>query len=170
MAIELQEKGRVRFWAQVAKFTENCQVEYVFNDTTVTQGKVCHLTFWVETTDVHTLIHGSVSALHFLLQISYVCLIRNTRWTLTRAQASLRCTWTRWRSLMKEPTPSTWSMEKRRAAPALCWLERVGWPQHPNLIDVTQHQVPQPYSGTRRPPGGSLGPCTGHLVWISQGL
>ncbi|XP_031418958.1 myomesin 1a (skelemin) isoform X2 [Clupea harengus] len=39
MAIELQEKGRVRFWAQVAKFTENCQVEYVFNDTTVTQGK-----------------------------------------------------------------------------------------------------------------------------------
>lgn len=40
MAVELQEKGRVRFWAQVAKFTSNCQVEYVFNDNIITQGKV----------------------------------------------------------------------------------------------------------------------------------
>lgn len=40
MAIELQEKGRVRFWAQVGKFTSNCQVEYVFNDTIISQGKV----------------------------------------------------------------------------------------------------------------------------------
>uniref|UniRef100_A0AAY4ACI2 Myomesin 1a (skelemin) n=1 Tax=Denticeps clupeoides TaxID=299321 RepID=A0AAY4ACI2_9TELE len=30
MAIELQEKGRVRFWAQVAKFTSGCQVEYKY--------------------------------------------------------------------------------------------------------------------------------------------
>uniref|UniRef100_A0A8C2CIT9 Myomesin 1a (skelemin) n=1 Tax=Cyprinus carpio TaxID=7962 RepID=A0A8C2CIT9_CYPCA len=37
MAIELQEKGRVRLWAEVAKFTSNCQVEYYtmnFNKTT----------------------------------------------------------------------------------------------------------------------------------------
>jgi len=40
MAIELQEKGRVRFWAEVAKFTSNCQVEYVFNDNIVHEGKV----------------------------------------------------------------------------------------------------------------------------------
>lgn len=40
MAVELQEKGRVRFWAQVAKFTSKCQVEYVFNDNIITQGKV----------------------------------------------------------------------------------------------------------------------------------
>ncbi|XP_051554889.1 myomesin-2-like isoform X2 [Myxocyprinus asiaticus] len=39
MAIELQEKGRVRFWAEVAKFTSNCQVEYVFNDNIITEGK-----------------------------------------------------------------------------------------------------------------------------------
>lgn len=43
MAVELQEKGRVRFWAQVAKFTSNCQVEYVFNDNIITQGKVLQL-------------------------------------------------------------------------------------------------------------------------------
>lgn len=40
MAVELQEKGRVRFWAQIAKFTSKCQVEYVFNDNIITQGKV----------------------------------------------------------------------------------------------------------------------------------
>lgn len=40
MAVELQEKGRVRFWAHVAKFTSSCQVEYVFNDNIITQGKV----------------------------------------------------------------------------------------------------------------------------------
>uniref|UniRef100_A0A673L4B0 M-protein, striated muscle-like n=1 Tax=Sinocyclocheilus rhinocerous TaxID=307959 RepID=A0A673L4B0_9TELE len=39
MAIELQEKGRVRFWAEVAKFTSNCQVEYVFNDNIIHEGK-----------------------------------------------------------------------------------------------------------------------------------
>uniref|UniRef100_A0A8C2CIA9 Myomesin 1a (skelemin) n=1 Tax=Cyprinus carpio TaxID=7962 RepID=A0A8C2CIA9_CYPCA len=39
MAIELQEKGRVRLWAEVAKFTSNCQVEYVFNDNIIREGK-----------------------------------------------------------------------------------------------------------------------------------
>lgn len=40
MAIELQEKGRVRFWAEVGKFTSNLQVEYVFNDNVIHEGKV----------------------------------------------------------------------------------------------------------------------------------
>ncbi len=40
MSMELLEKGRVRFWTQVEKCTSACQVEYVFNDVIVTQGKV----------------------------------------------------------------------------------------------------------------------------------
>ncbi|XP_063075232.1 myomesin 1a (skelemin) isoform X2 [Engraulis encrasicolus] len=45
MAIELQEKGRVRFWAQVGKFTENCNIEYVFNDNIVEQGAKYTMSF-----------------------------------------------------------------------------------------------------------------------------
>uniref|UniRef100_A0A4W4F199 Myomesin 1a (skelemin) n=1 Tax=Electrophorus electricus TaxID=8005 RepID=A0A4W4F199_ELEEL len=45
MAVELQEKGRVRFWAQVAKFTSNCQVQYIFNDNIITQGKKYTMNF-----------------------------------------------------------------------------------------------------------------------------
>lgn len=40
MAMELLEKGRVRFWTQVEKCTSACHVEYVFNDVIITQGKV----------------------------------------------------------------------------------------------------------------------------------
>lgn len=40
MAMELLEKGRVRFWTQVEKCTSNCTVEYVFNDVIITEGKV----------------------------------------------------------------------------------------------------------------------------------
>ncbi|RXN21633.1 M- striated muscle-like isoform X2 [Labeo rohita] len=45
MAIELQEKGRVRFWAEVGKFTSNCQVEYVFNDNIIHEGKKYTMNF-----------------------------------------------------------------------------------------------------------------------------
>uniref|UniRef100_A0A672MUH4 M-protein, striated muscle-like n=1 Tax=Sinocyclocheilus grahami TaxID=75366 RepID=A0A672MUH4_SINGR len=45
MAIELQEKGRVRLWAEVAKFTSNCQVEYVFNDNIIHEGKKYTMNF-----------------------------------------------------------------------------------------------------------------------------
>lgn len=38
--MELLEKGRVRFWTQVEKCTSDCQVEYVFNDVIISQGKV----------------------------------------------------------------------------------------------------------------------------------
>lgn len=40
MGIELLEKGRVRLWTQVEKCTSACQVDYVFNDTILTPGKV----------------------------------------------------------------------------------------------------------------------------------
>uniref|UniRef100_A0A669D1A6 Myomesin 1a (skelemin) n=1 Tax=Oreochromis niloticus TaxID=8128 RepID=A0A669D1A6_ORENI len=40
MAMELLEKGRVRFWTQVEKCTSDCQVEYVFNDVIISQGKI----------------------------------------------------------------------------------------------------------------------------------
>lgn len=40
MAMELLEKGRVRFWTQLEKWTADCQVEYVFNDVIVNEGKV----------------------------------------------------------------------------------------------------------------------------------
>lgn len=40
MAIELLEKGRVRFWTQVEKCTSGCQVEYVFNDAILNKGEV----------------------------------------------------------------------------------------------------------------------------------
>ncbi|XP_046883308.1 myomesin 1a (skelemin) isoform X1 [Hypomesus transpacificus] len=39
MAMDLLEKGRVRFWTQVEKFTSACQVEYVFNDAIITAGE-----------------------------------------------------------------------------------------------------------------------------------
>lgn len=45
MAMELLEKGRVRFWTQVEKCTSACEVEYVFNDVIVTQGKKYTMNF-----------------------------------------------------------------------------------------------------------------------------
>ncbi|XP_028282847.1 myomesin 1a (skelemin) isoform X2 [Parambassis ranga] len=45
MAMELLEKGCVRFWTQVEKCTSDCQVEYVFNDVIVTQGKKYTMNF-----------------------------------------------------------------------------------------------------------------------------
>ncbi|XP_071402133.1 myomesin 1a (skelemin) [Centroberyx affinis] len=45
MAMDLLEKGCVRFWTQVEKCTSACQVEYVFNDIIVTQGKKYTMNF-----------------------------------------------------------------------------------------------------------------------------
>ncbi|XP_044077038.1 myomesin 1a (skelemin) isoform X2 [Siniperca chuatsi] len=45
MAMELLEKGCVRFWTQVEKCTSACQVEYVFNDVIITQGKKYTMNF-----------------------------------------------------------------------------------------------------------------------------
>lgn len=40
LAVELQEKGKVRFWLQAEKISANGKVEYVFNDNVVSQGEV----------------------------------------------------------------------------------------------------------------------------------
>ncbi|XP_068604733.1 myomesin 1a (skelemin) [Brachionichthys hirsutus] len=45
MAMELLEKGRVRLWTQVEKCTSACQVDYVFNDAIVAQGKKYTMNF-----------------------------------------------------------------------------------------------------------------------------
>ncbi|KAM9322496.1 myomesin 1a (skelemin) [Pholidichthys leucotaenia] len=45
MAMELLEKGRVRFWTQLEKCTSACQVEYVFNDVIISQGQKYTMNF-----------------------------------------------------------------------------------------------------------------------------
>ncbi|XP_033506530.1 myomesin 1a (skelemin) isoform X2 [Epinephelus lanceolatus] len=45
MAMELLEKGRVRFWTQVEKCTSACKVEYVFNDAIITHGQKYTMNF-----------------------------------------------------------------------------------------------------------------------------
>ncbi|XP_048123035.1 M-protein, striated muscle isoform X2 [Alosa alosa] len=45
LAVELQEKGKVRFWLQAEKITANGKVEYVFNDNVVSQGEKYKMNF-----------------------------------------------------------------------------------------------------------------------------
>lgn len=40
LGVELLEKGRVRFWLQADKFSANGKVDYVFNESTLSQGEV----------------------------------------------------------------------------------------------------------------------------------
>lgn len=40
LAVELMEKGRVRFWLQADKISANGKVDYVFNESSVSQGEV----------------------------------------------------------------------------------------------------------------------------------
>uniref|UniRef100_A0A4W5NMM3 Myomesin 1 n=2 Tax=Hucho hucho TaxID=62062 RepID=A0A4W5NMM3_9TELE len=40
LAVELQEKGRVRFWLQAEKISANGKIQYVFNDNTLSQGEM----------------------------------------------------------------------------------------------------------------------------------
>uniref|UniRef100_A0A669DB00 Myomesin 1 n=1 Tax=Oreochromis niloticus TaxID=8128 RepID=A0A669DB00_ORENI len=40
LAVELLEKGRVRFWLQAEKMSNNGKVDYVFNDNVVSQGEM----------------------------------------------------------------------------------------------------------------------------------
>lgn len=118
MAMELLEKGRVRFWTQVEKCTSACQVEYVFNDVIVTQGKVS------VKKKVSSGVMSCVLCVHFL-QVIGLFASRNTQWTSTRPPASLKCLWTLWRSLMRERSPLTWWTAKLRVQPAWCSLEMV---------------------------------------------
>ncbi|KAJ3611068.1 hypothetical protein NHX12_021084 [Muraenolepis orangiensis] len=45
LAIELQEKGRVRFWLQAEKMSANGIVDYVFNDNSVSAGEKYKMNF-----------------------------------------------------------------------------------------------------------------------------
>ncbi|XP_063062622.1 M-protein, striated muscle isoform X2 [Engraulis encrasicolus] len=45
LAVELQEKGRVRFWLQAEKISANGKVEYVFNDNVISQGDKYKMNF-----------------------------------------------------------------------------------------------------------------------------
>ena len=56
-----------------------------------------------------------------------ICLVsRNTQWTSTRRPASLRCSWTPWRSQTRERSPLTWWTARPREPPAWCSSETVG--------------------------------------------
>ncbi|XP_028821981.1 M-protein, striated muscle isoform X2 [Denticeps clupeoides] len=45
LAVELLEKGRVRFWLQAEKMSANGKVEYVFNDNLISQGEKYKMNF-----------------------------------------------------------------------------------------------------------------------------
>uniref|UniRef100_A0A673ZKT3 Myomesin-1 n=1 Tax=Salmo trutta TaxID=8032 RepID=A0A673ZKT3_SALTR len=45
LAVELQEKGRVRFWLQAEKISANGKIQYVFNDNTLSQGEKYKMNF-----------------------------------------------------------------------------------------------------------------------------
>ncbi|CAK6970211.1 myomesin-1 [Scomber scombrus] len=45
LAVELMEKGRVRFWLQAEKISANGKVEYVFNDNVLSQGEKYKMNF-----------------------------------------------------------------------------------------------------------------------------
>lgn len=40
LAVELLEKGRVRFWLQADGISANGKVDYIFNDNVLPQGEV----------------------------------------------------------------------------------------------------------------------------------
>nr|XP_020475412.1 myomesin-1 isoform X2 [Monopterus albus]XP_020475413.1 myomesin-1 isoform X2 [Monopterus albus] len=45
LAVEMLEKGRVRFWLQAAKMSANGKVDYVFNDNILSQGEKYKMNF-----------------------------------------------------------------------------------------------------------------------------
>ncbi|XP_056440362.1 myomesin-1 isoform X1 [Gadus chalcogrammus] len=45
LAVELQEKGRVRFWLQAEKISANGKVDYVFNDNSLSAGEKYKMNF-----------------------------------------------------------------------------------------------------------------------------
>lgn len=120
MAVELQEKGRVRVWAQVGKFSSNCHVNYVFNENIISQGKVHKMT-WQELFD----LESKHSRLHKRWFVIWFYSIRNTQWTLTRTPVSSRCSWTRWRSPTKELSRLILLTAKLQVGPVWCLLEKV---------------------------------------------
>nr|XP_061821648.1 M-protein, striated muscle-like isoform X4 [Nerophis lumbriciformis] len=45
LAVEMLEKGRVRFWLQADKISANAKVDYIFNDNVVSQGEKYKMNF-----------------------------------------------------------------------------------------------------------------------------
>ncbi|MFT7812321.1 M-protein, striated muscle-like isoform X1 [Arapaima gigas] len=45
LAVELLDKGRVRFWLQAEKVSANCQVDYVFNNVSLSHGQKYSMQF-----------------------------------------------------------------------------------------------------------------------------
>lgn len=115
LAVELLEKGRVRFWLQAEKISANGKVEYVFNDNVLSQGEVSE----------QTANEPSVNCIHNISMKSvwdvFSLICRNTRWTLTRTPVWLRWSWSVWPRLMRAPSPSRWRMGRPPTSPAWYW-------------------------------------------------
>lgn len=45
LAVEILEKGQVRFWMQAEKLSGNTKVSYIFNDKEIFEGPVCFTLF-----------------------------------------------------------------------------------------------------------------------------
>nr|XP_046148211.1 M-protein, striated muscle-like isoform X2 [Oncorhynchus gorbuscha] len=72
LAVELQEKGRVRFWLQAEKISANGKIEYVFNDNTLSQGEKYKMNFNKDTGVIEmimeSLLQGDEGTFTFQLQ------------------------------------------------------------------------------------------------------
>lgn len=67
--MELLEKGKVRFWLQADKISANGKVDYVFNESSLSQGEVRE---WK--------IRGtSVIGIHVISERCDILICRNTR-------------------------------------------------------------------------------------------
>nr|XP_054607435.1 M-protein, striated muscle isoform X2 [Nothobranchius furzeri] len=62
LAVELQEKGKVRFWLQAEKISANGKVDYVFNDNVLTQGEKYKMNFDKNTGVIEMLIDSLTPA------------------------------------------------------------------------------------------------------------
>lgn len=80
LAVELLEKGRVRFWLQADKISANGKVDYVFNESSLSQGEVSE---W-KIREPSVICARIISVFYVFLGRSALFICRNTRWTLTR--------------------------------------------------------------------------------------
>lgn len=68
LAVELLEKGRVRFWLQADKISANGKVDYVFNESSLSQGEVSQWKLkepWVVCIPVISVLYDSGAILPF---------------------------------------------------------------------------------------------------------
>ncbi|XP_067342214.1 myomesin-1 isoform X3 [Channa argus] len=62
LAVELLEKGRVRFWLQAEKISANGKVDYVFNDNVLSQGEKYKMNFDKNTGVIEMIMESLTSA------------------------------------------------------------------------------------------------------------